>query len=89
MTHKRIRLRYARPVARGATTCSTPLERVALGLVEAVTRLSDCADPVPDAGGPRLAQDQTELAALVVQIAVMYVFNRMEVPTRWVLGYWG
>lgn len=69
----------------------TPAERAALALTEAVTRLSDRTDPVPDAIWDEAAAhyDQTELAALVVQIAVTNVFNRMNVPTRQIPGDWG
>jgi AhpD family alkylhydroperoxidase len=72
-------------------TCYTPAERAALALTEAVTRLSDRTDPVPDAIWDEAAAhyDQTELAALVVQIAVTNVFNRMNVPTRQIPGDWG
>lgn len=72
-------------------TSYTPAERAALALTEAVTRLSDRTDPVPDAIWDEAAThyDQSELAALVVQIAVTNVFNRMNVPTRQVPGDWG
>lgn len=75
---------------RGATSY-TPSERAALALTEAVTRLSDRTDPVPDAVWDEAARhyDEEALAALVVQVAVTNVFNRLNVPTRQVPGQWG
>ena len=72
-------------------TCFTSAERAALALTEAVTRLSDRADPVTDAVWDEAARhhDEAALAALVVQIAVTNVFNRLNVPTRQVPGHWG
>lgn len=72
-------------------TCYTPAERAALALTEAVTRLSDRTDPVPDAVWAEAAAhyDETGLATLTVQVAVTNVFNRMNVPTRQVPGQWG
>lgn len=72
-------------------TCYTPAERAALALTEAVTRLADRTDPVPDAVWDEAARhyDEPALAALVVQIAVTNVFNRLNVPTRQVPGQWG
>lgn len=72
-------------------TSYTPSERAALALTEAVTRLSDRTDPVPDAVWDEAARhyDEEALAALVVQVAVTNVFNRLNVPTRQVPGQWG
>jgi AhpD family alkylhydroperoxidase len=72
-------------------TCYTPAERAALALTEAVTRLADRTDPVPDAVWDEAARhyDEPALAALVVQVAVTNVFNRLNVPTRQVPGQWG
>jgi AhpD family alkylhydroperoxidase len=63
-------------------------ERAALALAEAATRLSDRADPVPDAVWDEAARhyDEPALAALVVQIALINTFNRLNVPTRHVVG---
>ncbi len=68
----------------------TEAERVALALTEAVTRLSDRADPVPDELWDRAAEQYTEqeLAALILWIATTNVFNRLNVPTRQVAGAW-
>jgi AhpD family alkylhydroperoxidase len=59
-------------------------ERAALDLTEAVTRLSDHPDPVPDRVWDVAAKhfDQKELAVLVLNIAVTNAFNRLNAPTR-------
>jgi AhpD family alkylhydroperoxidase len=69
----------------------TDAERAALALTEAVTRLSDRADPVPDAIWSEAARhyDETALAALILSIATTNVFNRLNVTTRQVAGAWG
>jgi AhpD family alkylhydroperoxidase len=66
-------------------------ERAALALTEAVTRLSDRADPVPDAIFDEAAKhyDQQALAALIITIALINAFNRINVTTRQVAGAWG
>ncbi|HEX8803030.1 MAG TPA: carboxymuconolactone decarboxylase family protein [Acidimicrobiales bacterium] len=63
-------------------------ERAALALAEAVTRLDDRADPVPDAVWDEAARhyDQQGLAALVVSIAAVNAWNRVNVATRQVAG---
>ncbi len=62
----------------------TDEERAALALTEAVTRLADQADPVPDQVWEEAARhyDETQLAGLLVQIAVINVWNRLNVPVR-------
>ena len=69
----------------------TDAERAALALTEAVTRLSDRADPVPDAVWDEAARhfDERGLAALVLSIATTNVVNRLNVTTRQVAGSWG
>lgn len=59
-------------------------ERAALALTEAVTRLSDRADPVPDEIWDEAARhyDEKALAALVIEIALINVWNRFNVTTR-------
>lgn len=59
-------------------------ERAALALTEAVTRLADRADPVPDPVWDTAARHfaQKELAVLVLTVAVVNMFNRVNVPTR-------
>ena len=66
-------------------------ERAALALAEAVTRLSDRADPVPDAIWEEAARhyDEPALAALILSIATTNLFNRLNVTTRQVAGAWG
>jgi AhpD family alkylhydroperoxidase len=65
-------------------------ERAALALAEAVTRLSDQADPVPDEIWNEAARHYTEpqLASLIVWIAMTNVWNRLNVATRQVAGEW-
>jgi AhpD family alkylhydroperoxidase len=59
-------------------------ERAALALSEAVTRLADRADPVPDDIWAEAARhyDERALGALLLWIATTNVFNRLNVPTR-------
>jgi AhpD family alkylhydroperoxidase len=66
----------------------TAAERAALSLTEAVTRLSDRADPIPDAvwDEASLHYDERALAALVIAIANINVWNRLNVTTRQVAG---
>jgi AhpD family alkylhydroperoxidase len=65
-------------------------ERAALALTEAVTRLSDRADPVPDEIWEEAARhyDEQALAALTLGIAAINVWNRLNVATRQVAGEW-
>lgn len=69
----------------------TDAERAALALTEAVTRLSDRPDPVPDEIWDEVARhyDEPALAALILSIATTNVFNRLNVTTRQVAGAWG
>jgi AhpD family alkylhydroperoxidase len=66
----------------------TNAERAALALAEAVTRLSDRAEPVPDEIWNEAAQhyDEQALATLVIAIANINVWNRLNVATRQVAG---
>jgi AhpD family alkylhydroperoxidase len=61
-------------------------ERAALGLAEAVTRLGEAG--VPDEVWNEAARhyDERALAALVLHIAVVNVWNRLNVATRQVAG---
>ena len=65
-------------------------ERAALALTEAATRLADRPDPVPDEVWDEAARHYTEaqLAALVVSIAAINAFNRVNAATRQVTGGW-
>ena len=68
----------------------TEAERAALALTEAVTRLSDRSDPVPDAVWEEAARhfDEPALAALVLSIATTNLYNRINVTTRQMAGAW-
>jgi AhpD family alkylhydroperoxidase len=63
-------------------------ERAALALTEAVTRLSDRADPVSDTIWAGVADkfDETALAGLVLAIATINVWNRLNAATRQLAG---
>ena len=65
-------------------------ERAALALTEAATRLSDRADPVPDEVFDEAARHYGEpaLAALIVHIAAINAWNRLNVTTRQPAGEW-
>jgi AhpD family alkylhydroperoxidase len=66
----------------------TGAERAALALTEATTRLNDRADPVPDAIWDEAARhyDEPALAVLVLAIANINVWNRLNVATQQVAG---
>jgi AhpD family alkylhydroperoxidase len=65
-------------------------ERAALALTEAATRLADRSDPVPDEVWDEAARhyDETQLAGLVVMIAAINAWNRMNAATRQITGDW-
>ena len=69
----------------------TDAERAALALTEAVTRLADRPDPVPDDIWDEAAKhyDQKALASLVLTIATTNLFNRLNATTRQAAGAWG
>lgn len=62
----------------------TEAERAALALTEAATRLSDRPDPVPDEIWDEAARhyDEHGLAALVISIASINAWNRLNVTTK-------
>jgi AhpD family alkylhydroperoxidase len=66
----------------------TDAERAALALTEAVTRLADRADPVPDSIWDEAARhyDEQGLAALILMIATTNLFNRLNATTSQVAG---
>jgi len=68
----------------------TDAERAALALTEAATRLCDRADPVPEAIWDEATRhyDEPALAALVLAIATINVWNRLNVTTRQMAGCW-
>jgi AhpD family alkylhydroperoxidase len=65
-------------------------ERAALALTEALTRLSDRADPVTDEIWNEADKqfDETELAALILAIANINVWNRLNCAVRQPVGAW-
>jgi AhpD family alkylhydroperoxidase len=62
----------------------TDAERAALALTEAATRLSDQADPVPDSIWNEACRhyDERALASLLLEIAQINVWNRLNFPVR-------
>jgi AhpD family alkylhydroperoxidase len=68
----------------------TEAERAALALTEAATRLADRPDPVPDDVWENAARhyDDAQLAALVLAIAGINTWNRLNVTTRQMGGEW-
>jgi len=68
----------------------TDAERAALALSEAVTRLSDRPDPVPDEVWNQAKRhfNEPQLAALILHIAMTNVWNRFNVTTRQIAGEW-
>jgi AhpD family alkylhydroperoxidase len=85
------------PVARIAAVAAwreapyfTDAERAALALTEAVTRLADHPDAVSDQVWDEASAHygEPQLAALVVSIAAINVWNRVNAATRQVSGDW-
>ena len=69
----------------------TAAERAALALTEAVTRLGDRQDPVPDEIWDEAVRhyDERAMAGLLLTIATANFYNRLNVPTRQEAGNWG
>ena len=65
-------------------------ERAALALAEAVTRLADRPDPVPDEIWEEAARhyDDERLGSLVLSIATINTWNRLNAATRQITGEW-
>ena len=63
-------------------------ERAALALTESLTRVADRADPVPDPVWDAAAEhfDEAQLGALVVDIATVNLWNRLNIATRQIVG---
>ncbi len=68
----------------------TDAERAALALTEAATRLADNPEAVPDEVWDEAARhyDEQQLAALVLAIAGINAFNRLNASTRQLTGGW-
>ena len=66
----------------------TDAERAALALTEAVTRISDRPDPVPDDVWEEVARhyDEKGLASLIIAIGTINIWNRFNVSTKQVAG---
>ncbi len=66
----------------------TEAERAALALTEALTRLSDHAGPVPDElwDEVRKHYEEPAVAALLIEIGLINVWNRVNVAVRQVAG---
>src|SRR5215471_4830332 len=66
----------------------TEAERAALALAEAVTRLADRTDPVPDEIWEEATRhyDEKGLAAIILMIAMTNLFNRLNATTKQVAG---
>ena len=68
----------------------TDAERAALELTEALTRLADASDPVPDAVWKEAARhyDEPKMAALILAISQINVWNRLNIGAGTVAGDW-
>ncbi len=68
----------------------TDAERAALALTEAATRLADRPDPVPDEIWDEAARHygKEQLAGLVISIAAINAWNRINATTRQISGEW-
>jgi AhpD family alkylhydroperoxidase len=66
----------------------TDAERAALGLAEAITRIGESGDRVPDAAWAEAARhyDEAGLAWLVLHVSLVNLYNRLNVATRQVAG---
>lgn len=69
----------------------TEAERAALALAEAVTRIADKADAVPDDIWNEAARhyDEKALAGLLISISAINVWNRLNAATQQVAGSLG
>ena len=65
-------------------------ERAALALTESLTRLADSSDAVPDEVWDEAARhyDESQLAGLVITIAGINAWNRINAATRQITGEW-
>jgi alkylhydroperoxidase family enzyme len=78
------------PSRHGEAPYYSDAERAALALTEAGTRLADRPDPVPDDVWQEAARhyDDPQLAALVLSIAGINAWNRVNAITRQLSGEW-
>lgn len=62
----------------------TASERAALAFTEALTRIADSADPVPDELWHEVSEhfDRRQLSALILAISAINVWNRINVAIR-------
>lgn len=89
-------IRHGRKEGKDATAawrdnpCFDEAERAALALTEAVTRISDRPDPAPDSIWEEASRhyNEKELAGLLLAIANINVWNRLNVAVRQVVGDW-
>ena len=65
-------------------------ERAALALTEAATRIADRSDPIPDDVWEQASRyyNESQLAGLVVAIASINAWNRINAATKQVTGKW-
>ena len=70
------------------STLFTDAERAALALTEAATRIADRPDPVSDEVWAEAARhyDEPKLASLILNIAMINFWNRINVPIRQPVG---
>lgn len=68
----------------------TDAERAALALAESMTRLSDRADAVPDDVWQEATRhyDEKALAALIISIGQINIWNRLNGAVRQIAGSW-
>ncbi len=74
----------ARIAAWRETPYFTDAERAALALAEAVTRLADRSNPVPDEIWEEATRhyDEKGLAAIILMIAMTNLFNRVNITVK-------
>jgi alcohol dehydrogenase len=84
------RLGLTRELGATHTLTASAAERAALALTESITRLSDREDPVPDAIWTEAARhyDEKQLAALILAIAGINVWNRLNAAVGQIAGDW-
>ena len=68
----------------------TDAERAVLALTESATRMADRSDPVPDEVWDEAARhfDEQQLGGIVLKIAGINAWNRINATTRQISGDW-